>query len=212
MDHTDPKVRRALEMAAPRSHNKHSVMAGKHQVLFIQGGGAGAHAVDHHLVLSLRRALGTAYEVRYPKMPHEADPDYGNWKTPIGKELGHLKNGAFLVGHSVGGSLLLKYLSDETVNTTLAGICLIATPFWGGDGWRYEGYKAVELPEALPSNLSGNTPICFYHCRDDETVPFAHLALYAKKFPHATIHALDTGGHQLNNDLSTVAQDIKRLV
>src|SRR5258707_15728966 len=37
------------------------------QILFIQGGGAGAHDVwDGKLVESLRRELGGGYEVRYP--------------------------------------------------------------------------------------------------------------------------------------------------
>jgi predicted alpha/beta hydrolase family esterase len=183
----------------------------KHQILFIQGGGAGAYEADEQLVVSLRRALGTAYELLYPKMPHESEPDYRNWKTQIGNEMSHLKNGGILVGHSVGGSFLLKYLSDEKVEKSIAGIFLIATPYWGGDGWRYEGYESVTLPKDFPSKLPSGAPIFFYHSRDDEIVPFAHLTLYARKLPQATIHALDAGGHQLRNDLSEVAVDIKSL-
>jgi len=122
-----------------------------------------------------------------------------------------LKNGAILVGHSLGGSFLLKYLSDEKVEKAIAGIFLIATPYWGGDGWRYEGYEALALPKDFPSKLPSGTPIFFYHSRDDEIVPFAHLTLYARKLPQATIHALDARGHQLRNDLSEVAADIKSL-
>jgi hypothetical protein len=36
-------------------------------------------------------------------------------------------------------------------------------------------------------------------------------ALYEKKLPQGTIHALDARGHQLKNDLSEVAADIKNL-
>jgi hypothetical protein len=40
------------------------------QVLFIQGGGAGAHDDwDGELVQSLRWELGNGYEVRYPRWP-----------------------------------------------------------------------------------------------------------------------------------------------
>ena len=122
-----------------------------------------------------------------------------------------MKNGAILVGHSLGGSFLLKYLSDEKVEKAIAGIFLIATPYWGDDGWRYDGYEALALPKDFPSNLPSGTPIFFYHSRDDEIVPFAHLTLYARKLPQATIHALDARGHQLRNDLSEVAADIKSL-
>jgi uncharacterized protein len=43
-------------------------------------------------------------------------------------------------------------------------------------------------------------------------VPFAHLALYAEKLPQAAVRELDGRGRQLNNDLSEVADDIKRAV
>lgn len=45
-------------------------MAGTRQILFIQGGGAGAHDEwDDKLFDSLKRELGDGYEVRYPRMP-----------------------------------------------------------------------------------------------------------------------------------------------
>jgi uncharacterized protein len=144
-------------------------------------------------------------------MPHESEPDYQNWKTRIEKELVGLENRMILVGHSLGASFLLKCLSDEKVEKAIAGIFLIATPYWGGDGWRYEGYESIALPKDFPSKLPSSTPIFFYHSRDDEIVPFAHLTLYAKKLPQATIHVLDARGHQLKNDLSEVAVDIKNL-
>ena len=48
-----------------------------HQILFIQGGGAGAYEADQQLVVSLRRALGTAYELLYPNMPMRASLTIG---------------------------------------------------------------------------------------------------------------------------------------
>ncbi|PYJ67582.1 MAG: hypothetical protein DME76_14855 [Verrucomicrobia bacterium] len=67
------------------------------------------------------------------------------------------------------------------------------------------------MPNDLVSKLPSETPIFLYHSRDDEIVPFAHLALYAKKLPQAIIHALDGRGHQLSNDLAEVGADIKSL-
>jgi uncharacterized protein len=51
----------------------------------------------------------------------------------------------------------------------------------------------------------------FYHSRDDEWVPFAHLALYAEKVPHANVREFDGRGHQFDDDLSEVAHDIQSL-
>lgn len=49
-----------------------------------------------------------------------------------------------------------------------------------------------------------------FNSRDDEIVPFAHLALYAAKLPQATIREVDGRGHQFGNDLADVAEDIMR--
>ncbi len=67
------------------------------------------------------------------------------------------------------------------------------------------------LDESRASEVLKTVPIFFYHSRDDEIVPFEHLAMHVKKFPQATIREFDGRGHQFNNDLSEVAADIARL-
>ena len=181
------------------------------QVLFIQGAGKGAYKEDEKLVASLRQLLGHEYEVHYPEMQNEDDADYETWKRQIEKNLAELDGVIIVVGHSVGASILIKCLAEGDTKK-ITGIFLIAAPFWGGDkGWKYEGYEALALPEGHANQLPSNAPVFFYHSRDDEIVPFAHLALYAQKFPQATIRELNGRGHQLHNDLSEVAEDIKSL-
>jgi hypothetical protein len=62
------------------------------QVLFIQGGGEeGTHDEwDNELAESLGRELGPGYEIRYPRMPNEADPKYARWKAALEKEFAKL--------------------------------------------------------------------------------------------------------------------------
>lgn len=181
------------------------------QVLFIQGAGEGAYEEDEKLVASLRHSLGSEYQVRYPAMLNEEDAPYEQWKQQIETELTAMQEPILLVGHSVGASVVLKYVSESMVEKPIAGIFLIACPFWGGDGWRYEGWEELALPNELSARLPKDTSIVLYHCRDDEVVPFEHLALYADILPQAQVHELDEGGHQLNNDLSVVAKHIKSL-
>jgi serine hydrolase len=116
-----------------------------------------------------------------------------------------------LVGHSVGASILIKWMSEREGEKPIAGMFLLACPFWGGNGWCYSGYEELMLPEGGATKLSMGRQIFLYHCRDDATVPFDHLALYAQILPEATIWERDEGGHQFNNDLSFVAEDIKSL-
>jgi predicted alpha/beta hydrolase family esterase len=177
-------------------------------ILFIQGGGEGAYEVDHNLVVNLEEALKGIAEIVYPKMPGENDPDYQRWKAAIDEALAKIDGPVFLVGHSVGSFLLLKYVLETKIDKEIIGLFFIATPFVGDGGWEFEemAIKPTLFLTPLPA------PMFFYHSTDDTTVPFAHLSLYEKKFPGATFYKIVGRGHQLDNDLSEVAADIKRLI
>jgi uncharacterized protein len=178
------------------------------EVLFVHGGGHGAYEEDKKLVASLRDILGTAYDVRYPRMPDEDRPEYEAWKERIARELTALDGEVILVGHSLGASILLKYLSEEKAEKPVAGVFLVAPPYWGAEDWEVSEYALqADFASKIPKELA----VFFYHSRDDEWVPFAHLALYAEKLPQATIHEFDDRGHQFDDDLSEVTRDIKRL-
>ncbi len=180
----------------------------KKEILFIQGGGNGGYEADAKIVSSLRKALGTAYKVRYPEMStDEAAPDFG-WPGQIGKEISKIEGDVILAAHSLGASMLLKYLSENKIKKKIAGIFLISTPFWSGDEDWMQGLK---LQENFADQLPKDTPVFLYHSRDDEEIPFAHLSLYRKKLSRATFHEIANGGHQLNNGLTHVAKDIKSL-
>ena len=180
----------------------------KKPVLFIHGAGEGAFEEDGLLVASLQKALGLAYEVHYPKMPEDDSATYADWKTRIERELATLHNEVILVGHSVGSSVLLKYLSEQKGDKPIHSVFLLATPYWGADDfWEWE---EARLPDDVATKLVNIPRIFLYHSRDDNTVPFAHLELYAAKLPQAIIREFDGRGHQFGNDLSEVAEDITK--
>ena len=180
-----------------------------YQLLFLQGGGGEEdHKTDAILVTSLQENLGNGYILHYPLLTDdESLPDFGR-KNQIENEISKLNGDIILVAHSLGASMLLKYLSENRVQKNFLGIFLISTPFWSGNENWVQGLK---LQKDFHYNLPKNTPIFLYHCKDDEEVPFDHLGLYARHLPHSTVREIDSGGHQLNNDLSIVAVDIKSL-
>ncbi len=180
----------------------------KRWVLFIHGGGEGAYEEDRKLAESLQDALGAAYDVRCSKMPDEDRPVYQAWKERIAKELDVLEGEMILVGHSLGGSILLKYLSEEEVEKPIAGLFLVSTPYWGVEDWEVGEYA---LWEDFASMIPKEIAVFLYHSRDDEVVPFTHAALYAEQLPQATVRVFDDRGHQFGDDLSEVARDIGRL-
>jgi len=180
-----------------------------HQVLFIQGGGEGVHdAWDNKLVESLGRELGPDYEIRYPRMPDEANPNNARWQAALKKEFAQLTDGAVLVGHSIGGTILLTALVEAPSKLVLSGVFLLALPFVGKGGWPSDDIQPMS---GIGKGLPPATPIYLYHGSKDETAPMDHAGLYAKAIPQAVVRRLTGRDHQLNNDLSEVATDIRRL-
>lgn len=177
-------------------------------VLFIQGGGTGAYAADRALADSLGRALGAGWDVQYPQMPDEEHCPYPAWKAEIDARLASIERPVALVGHSIGGSVLLKYLSWRPLPPRIVGLFAVAAPYWGADpSWHWD---EMRLPADAATRLAGDWPLVLYHSRDDEVVPFAHLALYAARLPRVTVRAYDGLGHQFGEDLAPVAADIAR--
>lgn len=176
------------------------------QVIFFQGGGSDEdYDADAKLVDSLRTVLGPEYTVHYPRLPNDGTPDLGRRKQ-ITHEIAESKDGVILVGHSLGASMILLCLSENKIKKHIAGIFLISTPFWSGNE---EWVDAFRLRKDFARHLDGKLPLFFYHCRDDEEVPFAQFMTYERELPWGHFRDLPVGGHQLNNDLTAVAQDIR---
>ncbi len=181
----------------------------KPQVLFVQGGGDGAHDDwDDKLVASLRSGLGPNYEVRYPRMPNEDDPNYATWKATLEKELAALNDGAVLVGHSIGGTILINALAEHPPERQLGAIFLIAAPFVGESGWHSDEWTPQR---DLGGKLPRGVPIYLYHGLADDTALPSHADLFAHSIPQARLCRLPGRDHQLNNDLSEVAAVVKTL-
>jgi pimeloyl-ACP methyl ester carboxylesterase len=176
------------------------------QVLFIQGGGAGVHDEwDDKLFDSLRRELGGGHEVRYPFMPAEEDPSYPSWSAAVRREMAGLEDGAVVVGHSVGGAILINALAERPPELEIAAIVLISAPFVGAGGWPSGEF---ELPGDLGTRLPHAARVHVFHGLQDEIAPPSHAELYARAIPQAQVHLLPGRDHQLNNDLSEVARAI----
>jgi len=178
------------------------------QILFIQGAG-NKHAPfgSGKLIAYLQEQLESGYEVLAPEMPDPEHPRYLAWRDQIEQELGKLDAGVLLIGHSLGGSMVLKYLAEGTYQRPIAGMFLVAVPYWGKRDWELE----YTLPEDFASHLPPISRIFLYHSREDEEVSFSHLWRYQEQLPQATIRALDGKEHSFTKGLPLLVEDIKQL-
>lgn len=182
-------------------------MVESREVLFVQGGGPGAHDEwDDKLVDSLRGQLGDGYEIRYPRMPNEEVPSYAEWSVAIRREMTGLADGAVVAGHSVGGTILINALAERPAERDLRGIVLIAAPFVGAGGWPGDEF---ETSHDLGAKLPRGVPVHVFQGLEDDTTPPSHADLYTTAIPQARVHWLPGHDHQLNDDLTEVAKTIR---
>jgi len=178
----------------------------RRQVLFIQGGGKDVHDEwDDKLVASLRAELGADCEIRYPRMPNEDDPNYAAWSSALSAELARLRDGAILIAHSIGATIMIHALAENPPARRIRTIVLVSAPFVGEGGWPSEGWRPqTELGEKLPRDV----PVHLFQGDADDTVPPSHAELYVRAIPQLQLHRLRGRDHQLNGDLREVAEVI----
>lgn len=140
-------------------------------------------------------------------MPHPEAPDYEPWKAKLAKELAKAEDGIILMGHSFGGTVLLKYLSEHKVTQAFAGLFIIATPFWGLPGWTY---KPFYLKRAFATRLGKVGKVFIYHGQDDESISRAHPLRYAREIPKSKVREIEGFGHAFDTgECPALIKDIR---
>lgn len=168
-----------------------------------QGEGEGSD----FLMTFLKRNLHPDVHVMKPDMPDPENPHYKPWKRTFERELRDYGNEQlFVVGHSLGASVVLKYLSERPPVKSIAGLFLVSPVFWGLDGWEVDEYAFVpnfqEYLRYIPA-------IYLYHSKDDAVVPVSHVRQFAIAFPCAIVREFDHDGHLYMNGIPQLVTDIK---
>jgi uncharacterized protein len=154
-------------------------------ILFLHSAGPqGPGEGSTPLLASLRKALSPQYELRAPPMPRPEDPSYVLWRPAAVAALAELESGAVVIGHSLGGSVLLKLLDEEGLSSRPGALFLVATPFWGLPGWDYEEFALRPgFGERLPPGL----PVTIVLAEGDDVVREEHAERYAAEIPRAAL-------------------------
>ncbi|MEK7151420.1 MAG: alpha/beta hydrolase [Patescibacteria group bacterium] len=154
----------------------------------------------------LRDELGGDYEVITPVMPNKTNAIYEEWKLWMDKIVPALNDGVILIGHSMGGSFLAKYLSENKFPKKIGGVFLVSAMFdYDDDGNSLHSFS-------LPDNLDLQTEhIYLYHSEDDRVVPFKSLENFKNKLPSAVVRIFTDRGHINQETFPELISDIRNL-
>lgn len=161
---------------------------------------------------TLPQALGEEYEVFLPQMPNKQNAKYEEWKIWFEKYVSFLHDDVFLIGHSLGGYFLVKYLLENQLPVSVRGLFLIAAPARrftddsGEDGGDFH-FDANKLPQLANKARK----IAVFHSTDDPVVPYEHALVYTEVLPDATLHHFEDRGHFLQGEFPELVEEVRRL-
>jgi predicted alpha/beta hydrolase family esterase len=158
--------------------------------------------------MSLSAQLGFDYQVTLPRMPNASNAKYAEWKLWFEKYASLVEDGVILIGHSLGGIFLAKYLSENRFSKKIGATFLVAPPY-DQDGER----TIVEftLPDSLQLLEEQGGELFIYHSKDDPIVAFEELQKYQNALPKANALTFADRGHFLQEEFPELVQDIKGL-
>lgn len=156
---------------------------------------------------TLAEKLGETYQVLAPRMPCSQNARYAEWKIWFEKFIPFLTDGVIFVGHSLGGTFLAKYLSEETLPKRIQATFLVAARYSTSD----KHMADFNLSSSLNRFAQQGGEIYLYHSRDDEVVPFSSLEEYAQQLPNAQPRIFADRQHFNQEDFSEIVEDIRTI-
>ncbi|MEX1112347.1 MAG: alpha/beta fold hydrolase [Candidatus Andersenbacteria bacterium] len=132
---------------------------------------------------SLSRELGDAFEVLLPKMPNGTNARYVEWSIWLERCVPFMRDDVILIGHSLGGIFLAKYLSEHAFPKRIKATLLVAAPF--SDTSTVESLTDFALPSSLKMFEGQGGSIYLLHSTDDPVVPFEQAEQYQQALPKA---------------------------
>ncbi len=143
------------------------------------------------------------WTVLRPQMPNDVNAQYPEWEIYFKKVTPFLKNGVVVIGHSLGGTFLLKYLATHTLPVTVRSVYLVA-PSFGVPHTTFDVFEDI-------SKVTKHAPCTIYHSLDDSIVPFAESEGGVKRMPGARLVQFSDRGHFLSESFPELVSDLLQI-
>lgn len=158
---------------------------------------------------TLEEKLGKNFQILFPSMPNKTNARYKEWKIWFERMFPFLRNNTILIGHSLGGIFLAKYLSENKLPKKIKATILVATPFDAANS--VESLGDFKLSTSLAKFAKQGGIIYLIQSKDDPAVPFEEFEKYQKVLPEAKSMLFDGRGHFNQESFPEIISLIKTL-
>ncbi len=158
----------------------------------------------------LDKKLGRNFQIIRPRMPLQDNARYDEWKIHFERHFPYLRDNIILIGASLGGTFLAKYLSENKFPKKILSTYLICPPFDNSlPGEDLVGGFKLKSDLSLIEKNSENLTLLF--SKKDEVVPVSHANKYKEKLKNARIIIYDNiEGHFAISKFPEIVKMIKR--
>lgn len=158
---------------------------------------------------SMSKKLGDNFEIFIPRMPNSNNAKYKEWEVWFNKLISFLNDGIILIGHSLGGLFLAKYLStNPNLKVKINALILIAPPFEEtciGDLGTFKLKKSIKNINTLVNK------IFLIQSEDDMIVAPINMDKYLNELPKAKTMLFKDRGHFNQPEFPELYEIIKSL-
>ncbi|MDN5275644.1 MAG: hypothetical protein JWN33_293 [Candidatus Saccharibacteria bacterium] len=131
-------------------------------------------------------------DVLLPSFPNKDNAQYDEWSLYFAKLIPFLENDVTLIGHSLGGIFLAKFLSESPMPGLAKKLVLIAAPY---DDELNEPLATFKLSRDATNLSISAEEIYLFHSEDDPVVPFSELSKYRADLQDAQVHTFQDRLH-----------------
>ncbi len=141
---------------------------------------------------TLEEELKDVYEILRPEMPSPRNAQYSEWVIWFERMIPFLRDGVILVGHSLGGVFLARYLNEHDMPAQIKATLLLAAPY-DDESVEPLGEFCIRTPLEKLSLQGGEIHV--WNSSDDPVVVIGEQEKYAKALPSAHIRTFTDRGH-----------------
>ncbi len=206
-------------------------MKNKIQIFYIHGGNTSKNRKDYLHFLKTREILiakkpkwhegyldeklGRSFEIIRPRMPLADNANYDDWKIHFERYFPYVRNNVILIGGSLGGMFLAKYLSEHKFPRKILATYLVCPPF-DNTVIGAQLVNRFKLKSSLSLLEKNSRNLCLMFSKDDDVVPVAHAEKYRNKLKNAKIIIYKSkNGHfvvsKFPEIIKMIKNDVKKL-
>ncbi|MCE4955960.1 lipase/acyltransferase domain-containing protein [Macrococcoides caseolyticum] len=173
-------------------------------IVFVHSAGVQSVTSGSNPLIRVTKERVPEYHWHTSDYPRDAGQIYDNWVKVFIKSLEEVpvSEPVILIGHSFGGTVITKYLTENQVDHTIEKVIMIGAPFFGCDE------KFSDTQNMITGALKVAVPLYHIQSIDDDRVDINHQTCWKEAFPEIQLITEQQGKHEFHDGI----QDLNELL